>query len=432
MNPASLSCFDFLHSDNRPLKLEEARRLLLAMADQPTPIESVALSDLSGRVLAEPVVAPFDVPRQTNSAMDGYAICGHHIAPHTRFRVIGESLAGHGFEGRIELDQAVRITTGAPIPEGADTVVMREQCREVEGYLHVEAAERVRVGDHVRIAGEDLADGSRVLEPGQRLGSVEVGLLASLGIARARVHAPLQVALFSTGDEVCAPGAAVSEAGIYDTNRFTLAAMLCALGCEVIDLGILPDHPESLKQALTDARSRARLVITSGGVSVGAADYVKQALAELGQTTFWQLALRPGRPMAFGELGVTEGGEPCLFAGLPGNPVAAMVTFMLVLQPMIRRLMGETEWVGITWPAIAAETLRGRRGRSDFHRGIFTVNERCEIEVRTTGAQGSGILTSMYQANCLIRIGDEQADVEQGGRVRIYPFSRWLPGFPLV
>ncbi|WP_417581427.1 gephyrin-like molybdotransferase Glp [Nitrincola sp.] len=433
MSQKDISCFDFVTPQgNRHLKLEEGARLVMSMALGHLPSCDCPLAAALGRVLSKDIVAPFNVPQNINAAMDGFALKGEELGAQTEWELQGQSLAGRAFDGRLQPGGAVKITTGAPMPSGADTVVMQEMC-ELRGTRVVIAdSVAVRPGSNVRQAGEDIAVGSLVLRRGQRLGPIEIGMLASLGLHQASVYKPLKVAVFSTGDEVCAPGDELQPSGIYDTNRFTLLSVLKGLECEVEDLGILPDDKASIEQALQQAAQRNRLVLTSGGVSVGEADFVKQALSSLGNTSFWQLAIRPGRPIAFGDLGLNQDGELCLFAGLPGNPVAVMVTFCLLLQPLIRKLQGETEWVGLTWQARATESMKSRTGRSDFHRGIFTITEGGELEVRTTGHQGSGILTSMHEANCLIRIEEDRDRVEAGSRVRIYPFSRWLPGYPLV
>lgn len=428
-----LSCFDFVTpGGNRQLKLEEASRLILSMALGQQACERQPLIMLMGRVLAEDIHAPHHVPPHRNAAMDGFAVKGESLLTVKNWIVVGQSLAGKGFPSVLGIDEAVQITTGAPMPEGADTVIMKEMC-EVQGdLLTVEHVRSVRNGSHVRQAGEDIEQGSLVLSRGQRLGSVEIGMLASLGIAEVSVYQSLKVAVFSTGDEVCTPGEVRSDNGIYDTNRFSLISMLRGLECNVSDLGILPDNQAAIEAALKEAALQHRIVFTSGGVSVGEADFVKQALNSLGNTNFWQVAIRPGRPIAFGDLGVNSNGETCLFAGLPGNPVAVFVTFCILMQPLIRKLQGETEWVGLTWTSKVTELMKSRVGRSDFHRGIYTINEKGEVEVRTTGSQGSGILTSMHEANCLIRIDETRDVVETGELVKIYPFSRWLPGYPLV
>lgn len=433
MSSADVSCFDFVTpSGNRPLRLEEGVRLVLAAASASTPTELVDLMQAQGRILAETQISPIAVPPARNSAMDGYAILSTDLNQLETWQLVGESLAGHPWTGPLRSGQAVMITTGACLPSGADTVVMQEMCERVEDQLIIRFQESVQPGQHIREAGEDIALGSAVLYAGQRIGPVEAGLLASIGIEKVKVHQALKVALFSTGDEVSAPGEPLTAGAIYDSNRYSLAAVLQALGCEVMDLGILPDHPQAIHAALTVARSKARLVITSGGVSVGEADHIRSVLNRLGQTGFWQLAVRPGRPFAFGDLGAEPGQEPCLFAALPGNPVAALVTFMLILQPLIRRLQGETDWVGLTWSAKATERMKSRLGRSDFHRGIYNLNAEGVLEVRSTGAQGSGILTSMHQGNCLIRIPEETASLAPGDKVSIYPFSGWLPGYPAL
>lgn len=433
MSNVDVSCFDFVTSSgNRHLKLEEGARLILSMGLGHQSSERMPLTKLMGRVLAEDIHAPFDVPPHRNAAMDGFAIKGESLLSQNTWTIVGQSFAGKRFAGVIDISQAVQITTGAPMPEGADTVIMKEMCQVDDTLLTVEHALSLRIGSHVRQAGEDIQQGSMVLQRGQRLGPVEIGMLASLGFAEVMVYQTLKVAVFSTGDEVCAPGEARRDDGIYDTNRFTLISMLKGLECEVSDLGILPDDQAEIEAALREAALHHRLVLTSGGVSVGEADFVKQALNSLGNTNFWQIAMRPGRPIAFGDLGVNTQGDSCLFAGLPGNPVAVLVTFCILMQPLIRKLQGETEWVGLTWTGKATETMKSRLGRSDFHRGIYTINEKGELEVRTTGAQGSGILTSMHEANCLVRIEETRDVVVAGESVKIYPFSRWLPGYPLV
>ena len=433
MSNVEISCFDFITpSGNRHLKLEEGARLILSMGLGHRATELQPLSKLMGRVLSEDIHAPFNVPPHRNAAMDGFAIKGESLLSDNNWKIVGQSFAGNRFPNTINLHEAVQITTGAPMPEGADTVIMKEMCEVNDNRLTVEHALSVRIGSNVRQAGEDIEEGNLVLNRGQRLGPVEIGMLASLGFAEVSVYQTLKVAVFSTGDEVCAPGYPRDNDGIYDTNRFTLMTMLKGLECEVSDLGILPDNQAAIEASLREAALQHRLVLTSGGVSVGEADFVKQALNSLGNTNFWQLAIRPGRPIAFGDLGINSDGDTCIFAGLPGNPVAVLVTFCILIQPLIRKLQGETEWVGLTWTGKATESMKSRTGRSDFHRGIYTINEKGEVEARTTGPQGSGILTSMHEANCLIRIEESRGHVETGELVKIYPFSRWLPGYPLV
>jgi len=422
----SLSCFDF--ADQKPqLTLEEAQQALLETATQITPAIKLGLQEAQGLFLAENIQAPIQVPQNTNSAMDGYALKGSELTQQESWKLVGESLAGKGYSQPLQAGECVYITTGAPLPEGADTIIMMEQAQCEGDQVFFKLGDKPpKIGSNIRQAGEDIQEGQLLLHPGQCLGSTELGLLASLGFSEVKVHQPLRVAIFSTGDEVTAPGLPLPAAGIYDANRFSIQGMLQSLSCQVMDLGILPDDLDAITSALRKASRNHQLILTSGGVSVGDADFVKQALADLGETRFWRLAIRPGRPFAFGHLGQNQQGNTCLFAGLPGNPVAAMVTFILLVQPLIKKLQGGYQNLTATWTAQTEELLKSRLGRSDFHRGIYQVNAEGQLEVHTTGAQGSGILTSMHQANCLIRIPDHQAEIPAGDRVSIYPFHLWL------
>ncbi|GLR64500.1 molybdopterin molybdotransferase MoeA [Marinospirillum insulare] len=428
----SLTCFE-MTDQKKQLTLEEALKAVLSSATQVTSKLNLPLAQAAGFTLAETVTAPINVPQNTNSAMDGYAFNGQDLAKFKQWKIVGECLAGKGFDQPINTGEAVYITTGAALPKGVNTVVMIEQC-VVEGeQVSFTNTDTLQAGSNIRQAGEDIQQGQSLLTAGTRLGAVQLGLLASLGVAQVKVHQPLKVAIFSTGDEVTAPGEALATNGIYDANRFTLLGMLQALGCEVSDLGILPDNLEVMISTLKNASQTHQLVLTSGGVSVGDADFVKQALQALGETRLWRLALRPGRPFAFGHLGKNTNGQTCLFAGLPGNPVATLVTFMLLIQPLIRRLQGENTSEAKShpaiWPAVAETTLFSRVGRSDFHRGIYSFTSNGQLQVRTTGSQGSGILTSAHEGNCLIRIPDDQAEIAAGDLVNIYPFYEWLPGY---
>ncbi|SFC51034.1 molybdopterin molybdotransferase [Marinospirillum celere] len=423
----SLSCFDFAEGKAQ-LTLEEAQQALLETATEITPAQERPLQESLGLHLAEAIRAPLPVPQNTNSAMDGYALRGSELGQHSAWKLAGECLAGQGYDQPLQAGECVYITTGAPLPEGADTVIMLEQAQLKGDQVSFQLGDKpLQTGSNVRLAGEDIQQDQPVMAAGQLLGSVQLGLLASLGLSRIQVHQPLKVAIFSTGDEVTAPGLPLHKAGIYDANRFSLLGLLKGLGCQITDLGILPDDLNAITQALRTAAQDHQLVLTSGGVSVGDADFVKQALHQLGETRFWRLALRPGRPFAFGHLGQNRQGQTCLFAGLPGNPVAVMVIFMLLVQPLIRKLQGGHQNLANTWIALAEEPMKSRRGRSDFHRGIYTFNSQGQLTVTSTGAQGSGILTSMHLANCLIRIRDDQAEVAVGQPVAIYPFHLWLP-----
>ncbi|MBF8224242.1 molybdopterin molybdotransferase MoeA [Halomonas sp. 328] len=407
----TLSCFDL---GERMLSVAEAQRHLAGLVGEPLAIEACPLAELSGRVLAEAVHSPIDVPQNTNAAMDGIALAWPQ--PVAALALVGRVLAGGRLDRPLAAGEAVTITTGAPLPEGADTVIMQEQLAfPGAGQVQVSRPETVRRGQHVRRAGEDVARGSQALAAGTRLGAAQLGLLASLGLTGARVHRRPRVAIFSSGDEVTAPGAPLPAAGIYDANRYSLRGLLQALGCQVIDLGILPDDRETVVGALRQAAQDADMVITSGGVSVGQADWIKAALAEVGELGFWRIAMRPGRPLACGWLG--EGRTP--FFGLPGNPVAVMVTFLQFVQPVLRRLMGQPEWQPRRLTALAAEPLVSRVGRVDYLRGTYHSDREGRLWVRPTGRQGSGILTSMVLADCLIEVDAERQGVAEGEPVTL-------------
>ena len=415
----TLSCFEL---GERMLDVDETLGALAAMTPPAVACQRVPLSSALGGVLAADVVSPIDVPQNTNAAMDGIALAWPE-APPTEVTVVGEVLAGTRFEARLAAGQAVRITTGAPLPDGADTVIMNEQlATSAASRVRIEHPERVRRAQNVRRAGEDLARGQLALAAGTRLRPQHLGLLASLGLADVSLFRPVRVAVFSTGDEVTAPGEALPAAGIYDTNRFSLRGLLERLGCEVIDLGILRDDLETMRWALATAARDADMVMTSGGVSVGQADWVKPALEAIGELGLWRIAMRPGRPLAFGRIW-REAGAPVPFFGLPGNPVAVMVTFLQFVQPMLRRMQGEHAWQPARLTALAGESLKSREGRVDFHRGIYASDEAGRLWVNTTGRQGSGILSSMVAANCLIEISAECATVDVGAPVTIQPFG---------
>ncbi|TFH87386.1 molybdopterin molybdenumtransferase MoeA [Billgrantia azerbaijanica] len=412
----SLSCFDL---GERMLSVAEARAATAELVTAPLPAEWLPLEALHGRVLAEAQVSPIDVPQNTNAAMDGIALAWPQAGAPASWPLVGEVLAGQRREAALAAGECVRITTGAPLPPGADTVIMREQLDEQGGCVQVRHPQSVRRGQNVRKAGEDIARGATALAAGTRLGAAELGLLASLGMAGARVHRRPRVALFSTGDEVTAPGEALPAAGIFDANRFSLRGLVTEQGGEVVDLGILPDDQGAIVAALSDAASRADLVITSGGVSVGEADRVRAALQEVGELGFWKIAMRPGRPLACGRLG--ERATP--FFGLPGNPVAAMVTCLQFVAPLLARLQGRTEPLPRRLTALAETSLASRAGRVDFLRGVLASDAEGRLWVRSTGRQGSGILSSMVAADCLIEIDPERAEVAAGEPVTVQPLS---------
>lgn len=382
--------------------------------------EQVALRASLGRVLARTIHSPIDVPAHTNSAMDGYAVRGQDLLKSgeetgpTRFRLLGSSFAGRPFEGEVGRGECVRIMTGGVMPAGTDTVVMQEHAR-IEGET-ISVGSGYKVGENVRAAGEDLARGEMVVEAGTRLSPAELGVLASLGVPEVAVHRKPRVAFFSTGDELRSVGETLGAGEIYDSNRYTLYGMLARLGVEPIDMGVVRDEREPLLAAFREAGAQADALITSGGVSVGEADFVKDTLAEVGQVSFWKIAMKPGRPLAFGRVG------GALFFGLPGNPVSVMVTFYQFVQPALRRLMGETETTPILVPARALCRLRKRPGRTEFQRGVLTRDQQGMLCVDSTGQQGSGILSSVSRANCFIVLAEDSGGVEPGTLVQVQPF----------
>ncbi|RBM89162.1 bifunctional molybdopterin-guanine dinucleotide biosynthesis adaptor protein MobB/molybdopterin molybdotransferase MoeA [Vibrio paracholerae] len=397
------------------LSVEQGREKILSLILPLAETESVAIQECYQRVLAREVSSPINVPAYRNSAMDGYALRSDDLERDS-YRVVAEVLAGSHYPKTVELGEAVKIMTGAPMPLGADTVVMREQAMQ-NGELVSFAGVKIKAGQNVRQAGEDLAQGQAVFHSGQRLLSPEMGVLASLGFAHAEVFRSLKVAIFSTGDEVQAPGGDIEPNSIFDSNRFTLTGLLKQLGCQVIDLGIIEDDEAKMMQVLEQAAKQADLVITSGGVSVGDADFIKSALEKLGHIDFWRINMRPGRPLAFGQIA----GKP--FFGLPGNPVAVMVSFINFVEPALRKMQGEQGWQPLKVNAIALQDLRSRQGRTEFSRGVYAFNAQGQLTVRTTGKQGSGILHSMSEANCLIEIAPAIDTVKVGESVTIIPLQ---------
>ncbi|EGR1111973.1 bifunctional molybdopterin-guanine dinucleotide biosynthesis adaptor protein MobB/molybdopterin molybdotransferase MoeA [Vibrio cholerae] len=397
------------------LSVEQGREKILSLISPLAETESVAIQECYQRVLAREVFSPINVPAYLNSAMDGYALRSDDLERDS-YRVVAEVLAGSHYPKTVALGEAVKIMTGAPMPLGADTVVMREQATQ-NGELVSFAGAKIKAGQNVRQAGEDLAQGQAVFSIGQRLLSPEMGMLASLGFAHADVFRSLKVAIFSTGDEVQAPGGDIEPNSIFDSNRFTLTGLLKQLGCQVIDLGIIEDDEAKMMQVLEQAAKQSDVVITSGGVSVGDADFIKSALEKLGQIDFWRINMRPGRPLAFGQIS----GKP--FFGLPGNPVAVMVSFINFVEPALRKMQGEQGWQPLKINAIALEDLRSRQGRTEFSRGVYAFNAQGQLTVHTTGKQGSGILRSMSEANCLIEIAPAIDTVKVGESVTIIPLQ---------
>ncbi|HCE2053680.1 TPA: bifunctional molybdopterin-guanine dinucleotide biosynthesis adaptor protein MobB/molybdopterin molybdotransferase MoeA [Vibrio parahaemolyticus] len=397
------------------LSVVQGQEKTLSLVNTVSEIEACKIENAYGRVLAEDIISPVNVPQYTNSAMDGYAIRSDDV-DRDSYQVVAEVMAGHAYDQPLEVGQAVKIMTGAPTPRNGDTVVMREQASQ-EGDKVTFNGANIKAGQNVRQAGEDLAIGSDVFTAGTRLASPEMGMIASLGFGEANVFRKLKVAVFSTGDEVQAPGTEQKANSIYDSNRFTIMGMLEKLGCEILDFGILEDNEQLMIEALENASAQADVVMTSGGVSVGDADYIKLALDKLGQIDFWRINMRPGRPLAFGQIN----NKP--FFGLPGNPVAVMVSFINFVEPALRKMQGEQGWKPLKVNAIATENLRSRQGRTEFSRGIYELDDTGRLTVRTTGKQGSGILRSMSEANCLIEISPAIDTVKAGESVTIIPLQ---------
>ncbi|HCE3220264.1 TPA: bifunctional molybdopterin-guanine dinucleotide biosynthesis adaptor protein MobB/molybdopterin molybdotransferase MoeA [Vibrio parahaemolyticus] len=397
------------------LSVVQGQEKILSLVNTVSEIEACKIENAYGRVLAEHIISPVNVPQYTNSAMDGYAIRSDDV-DRDSYQVVAEVMAGHAYDQPLQVGQAVKIMTGAPTPLNGDTVVMREQASQ-EGDKVTFNGANIKAGQNVRQAGEDLAIGSDVFTAGTRLASPEMGMIASLGFGEANVFRKLKVAVFSTGDEVQAPGTEQKANSVYDSNRFTIMGMLEKLGCEILDFGILEDNEQLMIEALENASAQADVVMTSGGVSVGDADYIKLALDKLGQIDFWRINMRPGRPLAFGQIN----NKP--FFGLPGNPVAVMVSFINFVEPALRKMQGEQGWKPLKVNAIATENLRSRQGRTEFSRGIYELDNTGRLTVRTTGKQGSGILRSMSEANCLIEISPAIDTVKAGESVTIIPLQ---------
>ncbi|WOG29025.1 molybdopterin molybdotransferase MoeA [Endozoicomonas sp. 8E] len=401
------------------MPLHEGLEKLMTETPVVTETETVALADSLDRVISETIISPVNVPSHDNSAMDGYAVRFSDLAQDSILPLAGKSLAGHPYQGSMPAGHCIRIMTGASIPEGADTVIMQEQA-EITGQGIAFSKLPSQSGNNVRRAGEDIPQGCQVFEKGHIIKAQDIGLLASLGIPEVPVIRRIKVALFSTGDELKLPGETLGQGNIYDSNRFAVSAMLKRLGAEVIDLGKLRDDRHEIRKAFLEADQQADAVVTSGGVSVGDVDFVKDILSEIGHTSFWRLAIKPGKPFAFGKL------PNSVFFGLPGNPVSATVTFQQLAVPALQHMMGAEPAPAAELPATCLTPLKKQPGRLEFQRGILSTNEKGEAEVVTSGSQGSGILRSMSMANCYIILPASQGNVEAGETVRVQMFDKLL------
>ncbi|PID46447.1 MAG: bifunctional molybdopterin-guanine dinucleotide biosynthesis adaptor protein MobB/molybdopterin molybdotransferase MoeA [Proteobacteria bacterium] len=404
------------------LSVTDARQHILGQITPVAHQQIRPLRDCLGQILAESVTSPRNVPGHTNSAMDGYALSGDDLPADSieTFRVSGRAMAGVAFDGVCQAGECVRIMTGAMLPAGTDSVVMQEQASsstDAAGNEWVKIGTGHRRGQNVRHAGEDIAQGAQVFKAGHKITAADLGMLASLGIAELSVKRRLRVAFFSTGDELRSLGEVLENGQIYDSNRYTLHGMLQQCGVDIIDLGVVADDAEKLREAFDCAASMADVVITSGGVSVGEADYIKPTLRRMGEINFWKIAMKPGRPLTYGRLGQAH------FFGLPGNPVAVMVTFLQFVKPALEKLSGYHAPPPLRLKARCQDAIRKRPGRTEFQRGIYTQGEDGELTVRLTGAQGSGILRSMSLANCFIILSEEQGSVSAGDWVQLEPIN---------
>ncbi len=404
--------------DPNSMPVAKAREHIRAFLTPVTTIERVQVRSALGRILAEDIVSPINVPGHDNSAMDGFAVRHADLEADAdvTLRVVGTSFAGKPYAGSLVPGDAVRIMTGAVIPPECDTVIPHE--RATLGAGNVTLGAGVKKGQNARYAGEDLKVGQVALERGQPMRPAELGLVASLGIGEVSIYRRLRVAFFSTGDELVAIGGTLAPGQIFDSNRYTLHGMLTRLGCEVIDMGVIRDTPEAVETAFASAAAAADVVMTSGGVSVGDADYVKQMLDRLGQVLFWKIAMKPGRPLAFGRIGAAH------FFGLPGNPVAVMVTFYQFVREALLILMGQSVVPPMpSFKAVLTAPLKKAPGRTEFQRGILSPGADGHWTVRVTGDQGSGILSSMSRANCFVVLSDTTGSLDTGAAVDVQPFD---------
>lgn len=415
-NLRALSCADDYDPNSMPVA--KAREVIARFLQPVSATERVSVRAALGRVLAEDVVSPLDVPAHDNSAMDGYAVRFSDLKgdAEATLKVAGTAFAGAPFQGAVKAGECVRIMTGGVVPAGADTIVMQEHVKAEQDRVTIGPGHKK--GQNLRRAGEDLKVGQIALKRGLPLRPAEVGLISSLGIGEVTVYRRLRVAFFSTGDELVSIGTQPREGQIYDSNRYTLHGMLTRLGCEVLDMGVVRDDPKLLEKAFHDAADAADVVITSGGVSVGEADFVKALLDKLGEVVFWKIAMKPGRPLAYGKIGAAH------FFGLPGNPVSVMVTFYQFVRDALLVLSGRDPVPPLpTFKVPCVSSLKKAPGRTEFQRGVLERDSHGTWSVRVTGEQGSGILRSMSEANCFIILPDAQGNVASGTLVEVQPMD---------
>ncbi|MCH7696376.1 MAG: molybdopterin molybdotransferase MoeA [Proteobacteria bacterium] len=408
------SCKD--EFDPNSLSAAQALKRILDSIDSIKGTEKVPLRTGLDRILCEDIRSKINVPGCTNSAMDGYAVQGTDLPESgiKELKLVGTVFAGKPLKETIISGTCARIMTGGVMPQGTDSVVIQENVERHGDVVRI--GNDTRYGDNVRQAGEDIKIGDVILRKGVRLTPANIGLVASLGIGEVMVTRKPRVAFFSTGDELRSIGEKLEDGDVYDSNRYTLHGMLMRLGAEIIDMGVIKDVKEDVEKAFNEAASYADVVITSGGVSVGEADYVKEIMKKIGNVDFWKVAIKPGRPLAFGKI------NNAYFFGLPGNPVSVMVTFYQFVQPALYKLMGSQHIEPITCTAVCLSTLKKRPGRVEYQRGVLERDSSGQLVVHKTGAQGSGILSSMAQANCFIILPMDSTGVSKGNSVDIQPF----------
>lgn len=408
------SCMDSIDSS---ISADDALQMILTRVRPVEGVEAVPLRNALGRVLARPVTSPINVPAYRNSAMDGYALRGEDIPADgtQRLKVVGSAFAGQPYQGALKRGECIRIMTGAKVPESADTVIMQEWVERDGDDAIID--DRTKPGANVRQAGEDIQADAVILDNGDEIGPAQLGLLASLGIPEVAVRRRVRVAFFSSGDEIRSIGQPLEEGQIYDSNRYTLFGMLTELGADLIDMGVIPDRADAIREAMQQAARTADLVLTSGGISVGEADFIADTIRQLGEIHFAKVAIKPGRPLTFAHMG-----DACFF-GLPGNPVAVMITFLQFARPAIQRLQGRREQPELRLRVRAGSALRKLPGRTEFQRGLLSLDERGELVVNSWGRQGSGVLSSMSSGNCLIRLPEESSNIQPGELVEVLPFD---------
>ena len=412
------SCNDTV--DQQAITVAEAVDTIRQLSKAIEDFLQLPIRDCLNRTLYEDLISPIDVPAHNNSAMDGYAVSSQDLPDNSsrQLSVVGTAFAGKPYEGDIKPNQCIRIMTGAMVPAQTDCIVIQEDVNKIDATT-IEIGTGHKKNQNLRFAGEDIKQGSSFLKKGATIKAADLGVMASLGIAEAKVCRKPRVSFFSTGDEIKSIGEVLGKGEIYDSNRYSLHGLLSNCHVDIIDMGVIKDKPDDIRQALLAASRCSDIILTSGGVSVGEADYIKGILQEIGDMDFWKIAMKPGRPLTFGKI------NNALFFGLPGNPVAVMVTFYQFVMPGLHKILGKADKTPLTFKAISNSNIRKSPGRKEFQRAIATTNENGELQVALTGRQGSGILTSMSQANCFIVLDEDSSSIAQGDTVNVQFFEHY-------